>query len=86
MKVLEVVGLTKVYGKGAGGSWGVKGSELGKKDFVAVDNISFSLEKGEIVGFLGPNGAGKTTTIQMLLWFFSAMFEKSREMGLGRLE
>lgn len=37
------------------------------KDFTAVDNISFQLEEGEILGFLGPNGAGKTTTIQMLL-------------------
>ena len=36
-------------------------------DFVAVDNVSFNLAQGEIVGFLGPNGAGKTTTLQMLL-------------------
>ncbi len=35
-------------------------------DFVAVDNISFSVNKGEIFGFLGPNGAGKSTTINML--------------------
>lgn len=35
--------------------------------FTAVDNISFSLRKGEVLGLLGPNGAGKTTTIQMLL-------------------
>jgi len=34
--------------------------------FTAVDNISFSVNKGEIFGFLGPNGAGKTTTIKML--------------------
>ncbi|MEW6570486.1 MAG: ABC transporter ATP-binding protein [Nitrospirota bacterium] len=35
-------------------------------DFVAVDNISLSIKKGEIFGFLGPNGAGKSTTIKML--------------------
>ncbi|MBV9598698.1 MAG: ATP-binding cassette domain-containing protein, partial [Chloroflexi bacterium] len=35
--------------------------------FKAVDRISFTLEKGKIVGLLGPNGAGKTTTIQMLV-------------------
>jgi ABC-2 type transport system ATP-binding protein len=35
-------------------------------DFIAVDNISFSVDKGEIFAFLGPNGAGKTTTIKML--------------------
>ena len=37
-----------------------------KEVFVAVDNISFNVEKGEIFGFLGPNGAGKTTTIKMI--------------------
>jgi ABC-2 type transport system ATP-binding protein len=35
-------------------------------DFAAVDDISFSVEKGEVFAFLGPNGAGKTTTIKML--------------------
>jgi ABC-2 type transport system ATP-binding protein len=35
-------------------------------DFVAVDNITLSVEKGEVFGFLGPNGAGKTTTVKML--------------------
>jgi ABC-2 type transport system ATP-binding protein len=33
---------------------------------IAIDNISFQVEKGEILGFLGPNGAGKTTTMRMI--------------------
>src|SRR5277367_3149595 len=36
-------------------------------DFRAVDNVSFGIERGEIIGMLGPNGAGKTTTIHMIL-------------------
>ena len=35
-------------------------------DFVAVDQITFDMKKGEIFGLLGPNGAGKSTTIRML--------------------
>jgi ABC-2 type transport system ATP-binding protein len=38
-------------------------------DLVAVDDVSFSIEKGEVVGFLGPNGAGKTTTMRILTGF-----------------
>jgi ABC-2 type transport system ATP-binding protein len=39
---------------------------------LAVDDLSFSLEKGQIIGFLGPNGAGKTTTIRILTCFMPA--------------
>lgn len=39
----------------------------GAKEFLAVDDISFDIKKGTIVGLLGPNGAGKTTTMHMLL-------------------
>lgn len=36
-------------------------------DFIAVDQVSFTIERGEVVGYLGPNGSGKTTTMRMLL-------------------
>src|SRR5512133_2533610 len=36
---------------------------------LAVDDIAFSVNEGEIVGFLGPNGAGKTTTLRMLVGY-----------------
>lgn len=41
-------------------------------DFIAVDNLTFSIKEGEVLGLLGPNGAGKTTTIQMLLGVMDA--------------
>ncbi|HZW56376.1 MAG TPA: ATP-binding cassette domain-containing protein [Nitrososphaerales archaeon] len=50
MKAIEIQSLTKDYGGGA----------------KAVDDISFSVEEGEVFGLLGPNGAGKTTTIKMI--------------------
>ncbi|MCX6169613.1 MAG: ABC transporter ATP-binding protein [Ignavibacteriales bacterium] len=47
----------------------IKTDKLTKKfgDFVAVDQVSFEVYKGEIFGFLGANGAGKTTAIKMLI-------------------
>ena len=39
---------------------------------IAVDNISFTINKGEVVGFLGPNGAGKSTTMKMIVGFLQA--------------
>ena len=51
-------------------SFEVKGGGLLKKksklEIKAVENVSFEVEKGEIVAFIGPNGAGKSTTIKML--------------------
>ena len=37
------------------------------KNKILVENISFSMKKGDVVGFIGPNGAGKTTTIKLIL-------------------
>ncbi|MWA02023.1 alpha/beta fold hydrolase [Actinomadura sp. LD22] len=48
---LEITGLTKAYGNG----------------HLAVADLSFRVEKGQVLGLLGPNGAGKTTTLRMLM-------------------
>lgn len=50
--------------------------------FTAVDNISFEIPKGEIVGFLGPNGAGKTTTLRILTGFLAPSEGKVSISGL----
>src|SRR5688572_19182652 len=42
------------------------------RDNVAVENLSFSVERGEIVGFLGPNGAGKSTTMRIIAGYMPA--------------
>lgn len=42
------------------------------RDLRAVNNINFSLEKGDVFGFIGPNGSGKTTTIRMILGLLKA--------------
>jgi ABC-2 type transport system ATP-binding protein len=48
---------------------------------MAVENISFSVEKGEILGFLGPNGAGKTTTMRILTGYLSPTRGEAKVAG-----
>jgi len=82
--VLEVKNLTKIFS----GTFSLKKMKRGKST-VAVDNISFNIHEGEIMGLLGANGAGKTTTTQMLLGttekskgkikFFGKDFDKHRQ-------
>ena len=50
-------------------------------DIKAVDDISFQVKKGEVLGFLGPNGAGKSTTMRMLAGFISPSFGKATIKG-----
>ncbi len=47
----------------------------------AVDHVSFSVRKGEVLGFLGPNGAGKSTTMKMLTCFLSPTSGRARVAG-----
>ena len=53
---------------------------------MAVDHISFEVQKGEIVGFLGPNGAGKTTTMRMLTCFLPPTAGTASVAGFDVLE
>jgi ABC-2 type transport system ATP-binding protein len=53
---------------------------------LAVDHISFEVQKGEIVGFLGPNGAGKTTTMRMLTCFLPPSLGTANVAGFDILE
>ena len=52
----------------------------------AVNDISFAVDKGEIVGFLGPNGAGKTTTMNILTGYLSATSGEAKIAGFDILE
>jgi ABC-2 type transport system ATP-binding protein len=53
---------------------------------LAIDGITFSAEKGEVMGFLGPNGAGKTTTMRILTCFFPATHGTARVAGYDCFE
>ena len=66
----------------------IKVEHLTKKygDRYAVNDISFEVEKGEIVGFLGPNGAGKSTTMNILTGYLSSTSGKAMIDGLDILE
>jgi ABC-2 type transport system ATP-binding protein len=63
-------------------------SELTKRyaRHIAVDNISFEVQKGQIVGFLGPNGAGKTTTMRILTCFLPPTSGSAHVSGFDVLE
>ena len=85
MAVIEVNGLTKTfrtYKKQPGFAGAVKG--LFHREYeqtVAVDDVKFTVEAGELVGFLGPNGAGKTTTLKMLAGLLYPTSGSARVLG-----
>ncbi|HEY0673502.1 MAG TPA: ABC transporter ATP-binding protein [Longimicrobiales bacterium] len=69
MNVISTSNLTKRYGRFSNA-------------VVAVDAISFAVERGQVFGFLGPNGSGKTTTIGMLLGIITPTAGNVRLLGL----
>jgi ABC-2 type transport system ATP-binding protein len=50
-------------------------------DFAAIDDVTFSISKGQVVAFLGPNGAGKSTTMKLLTGYLSPTKGKARIAG-----
>ena len=53
---------------------------------LAVNNVSFNIEKGEVIGFLGPNGAGKSTIMNILTGYLSLTQGKAEIDGFDILE
>ncbi len=85
MAVIEVSGLTKTfrtYKKQPGFTGAVKGLfHRQYEQLIAVNDVSFKIEPGELVGFLGPNGAGKTTTLKMLAGLLYPTGGSARVLG-----
>ena len=51
-------------------------------EFIAVEDLSFSIKEGEVVAFLGPNGAGKSTTMKMLTGYLAPSAGSARICGM----
>jgi ABC-2 type transport system ATP-binding protein len=85
MPIIQAEGLSKtyrVYQKKEGLLGAVRGLfHREYKEVRAVDDVSFTIEPGEIVGFLGPNGAGKTTTLKMLSGLIYPTHGTARVLG-----
>jgi ABC-2 type transport system ATP-binding protein len=85
MSAIEAKGLTKIYRtykKESGLRGSIKGLVRRKYDETrAADDVSFSIEEGELVGFLGPNGAGKTTVLKMLSGLLNPSGGEARVLG-----
>jgi ABC-2 type transport system ATP-binding protein len=85
MPAIEVNGLTKTfrtYKKQPGFIGAVKGLFHRRyEQTVAVNDVHFTIEPGELVGFLGPNGAGKTTTLKMLAGLLYPTSGSARVLG-----
>lgn len=87
-KIIEVMNLTKYYKQNAVGSQRLIDKLLFRREYTircAIDDIGFSIEEGEMVGYLGLNGAGKSTTVKILAGILSPSKGIVRVLGLDPL-
>src|SRR5439155_15157357 len=80
MSALTTTGLTKVYGHAASRPH-LPGRPAGG-EVRALEDLTISVDEGEIFGFLGPNGAGKSTTIRLLLGYLHPTAGAASVLGL----
>jgi ABC-2 type transport system ATP-binding protein len=81
-RALEVDDVTKVFRQGPGLIGRMKGKREERKRVVAVDHVSFVVERGEIFGVLGPNGTGKSTLIRLMSTLLMPDTGRVRVFGL----
>ncbi|MFX1514083.1 MAG: ABC transporter ATP-binding protein [Promethearchaeota archaeon] len=77
-EILRVEGLTKYFGR----EFTLGSKKLKGKVVKAVEDVSFSIKKGEIFGFLGPNGAGKSTTMRAIMNYLHIQNGSIKVFGL----
>jgi ABC-2 type transport system ATP-binding protein len=81
-RALEVDDVTKVFRQGPGLIGRMRGKRSDRKRVVAVDHVSFAVERGEIFGVLGPNGTGKSTLIRLMSTLLMPDTGRVRVFGL----
>jgi ABC-type multidrug transport system ATPase subunit len=82
VRALEVDDVTKVFQQGPGLIGRMRGKRQERKRVVAVDHVSFAVERGEIFGVLGPNGTGKSTLIRLMSTLLMPDTGRVRVFGL----
>jgi ABC-2 type transport system ATP-binding protein len=82
VRALEVDDVTKVFRQGPGLIGRMRGKREERKRVVAVDHVSFVVERGEIFGVLGPNGTGKSTLIRLMSTLLMPDTGRVRVFGL----